>query len=67
MESNADFGVLSAALDGNQAINQRAFEAAVADGDDDLDTTTAGVGAAALAVALALTVPGVRPRLREFA
>ncbi|MEU9044851.1 MULTISPECIES: hypothetical protein [unclassified Kitasatospora] len=66
-QSNADFGVLSAALEENQAINQRAFEGAVADGDNDLDATTAGLGAAALAVALALTVVGVRPRLREFA
>ncbi|MFI8462074.1 hypothetical protein [Kitasatospora sp. NPDC085464] len=66
-QSNADFGVLSAALEDNQAINQRAFEGAVADGDDDLDATTAGLGTVALAVALALTVLGVRPRLREFA
>ncbi|MFJ9610447.1 hypothetical protein ACIRS1_29305 [Kitasatospora sp. NPDC101176] len=66
-QSNADFGVLSAALEDNQAINQRAFEGAVADGDDDLDATTAGLGAAVLAAALALTALGVRPRLREFA
>ncbi|SOB88624.1 hypothetical protein [Streptomyces sp. 1331.2] len=66
-QSNADFGVLSAALEDNQAINQGAFEGAVADGDDDLDTTTAGLGAAVSAVVLALTALGVRPRLREFA
>ncbi|MFI8455327.1 hypothetical protein [Kitasatospora sp. NPDC085464] len=66
-QSNADFGTLSSALDDNQAINQRAFEAAVATTDDDLDATTAGLGAAALAAALALTALGVRPRLREFA
>ncbi len=66
-QSNADFGVLSTALDDNQAINQRAFEAAVVTTDDDLDATTAGLGAAALAAALALTALGVRPRLREFA
>ncbi|MER7755188.1 hypothetical protein [Kitasatospora sp. NPDC097643] len=66
-QSNADFGVLSAALDDTQAINQRAFESAVAATDDDLDTTTAALGAAALAAALALTALGVRPRLREFA
>ncbi|MFI9366406.1 hypothetical protein ACIG5E_35930 [Kitasatospora sp. NPDC053057] len=66
-QSNADFDVLSAALDDSQAINQRAFEHAVATTDDDLDATTAGLGAAALAAALALTALGVRPRLREFA
>ncbi|MEU8515917.1 hypothetical protein AB0C76_30710 [Kitasatospora sp. NPDC048722] len=66
-QSNADFGILSAALDDNQAINQRAFEAAVATTDDDLDAITAGLGAAALTVALVLTALGVRPRLREFA
>ncbi|MFJ9447618.1 hypothetical protein ACIRRH_38155 [Kitasatospora sp. NPDC101235] len=66
-QSNADFGVLSAALDDDQAINQRAFDGAVAATDDDLDATTAGLGAAALAAALALTALGVRPRLREFA
>ncbi|MEV7775735.1 hypothetical protein [Kitasatospora sp. NPDC086791] len=66
-QSNADFGVLSAALDDNQAINQRAFEAAVATTDDDLAATAAALGAAALAAALALTASGVRPRLREFA
>ncbi|MEU8925555.1 hypothetical protein AB0D10_32270 [Kitasatospora sp. NPDC048545] len=66
-QSNADFGTLSAALDDNQAINQRAFEAAVATTDDDLDATTAGLGAAALAAALAMAALGVRPRLREFA
>ena len=66
-QSNADFDVLSAALDDNQAINQRAFDGAVAATDDDLGATTAGLGAAALAAALALTALGVRPRLREFA
>ncbi|WP_369185706.1 hypothetical protein [Streptomyces sp. Y1] len=66
-QSNADFDALSAALDDNRAINQRAFDAAVATTDHDLDATTAGVGAAALAVALVLTALGVRPRLREFA
>ncbi|MFI9321589.1 hypothetical protein ACIGXI_17645 [Kitasatospora aureofaciens] len=66
-QSNADFGVLSAALDDNQAINQRAFDGAVAATDDDLGATTAGLGAAALVAALALTALGVRPRLREFA
>ncbi|MEU4584655.1 hypothetical protein AB0F92_21575 [Kitasatospora aureofaciens] len=66
-QSNADFDVLSAALEDNQAINQRAFDGAVAATDDDLDATTAGLGAAALAAALALTAAGVRPRLREFA
>ncbi|MFJ9845109.1 hypothetical protein ACIRYZ_32625 [Kitasatospora sp. NPDC101155] len=58
--------MLSAALDGNQAINQRAFESAVATIDDDLDATAAGLGAAALVAALALAGLGVRPRLREF-
>ncbi|MGW2377838.1 hypothetical protein [Kitasatospora sp. NPDC001683] len=66
-QSNADFDVLSTALDDTQAINQRAFDGAVAATDDDLDATTAGLGAAALAAALALTALGVRPRLREFA
>ncbi|GAB7184455.1 hypothetical protein ATKI12_4286 [Kitasatospora sp. Ki12] len=66
-QSNADFGVLSAALEDNQAINQRAFEAAVATADGDLDATSAALGAAALAAVLALTALGVRPRLREFA
>ncbi|MER5639104.1 hypothetical protein ABT095_19320 [Kitasatospora sp. NPDC002227] len=66
-QSNADFGVLSAALDDTQAINQRAFERAVAATDGDLDATTAGLGVAALVVALALVAGGVRPRLREFA
>ncbi|WBP86219.1 hypothetical protein [Kitasatospora cathayae] len=66
-QSNADFDVLSAALEDNQAINQRAFDGAVAATDDDLDAATAGLGAAALAAALALTAAGVRPRLREFA
>ncbi|MEU7090566.1 hypothetical protein [Kitasatospora aureofaciens] len=66
-QSNADFDVLSAALDDNQAINQRAFDGAVAATDDDLGATTAGLGAAALVAALALTALGVRPRLREFA
>ncbi|MGW7580126.1 hypothetical protein ACWGKU_03980 [Kitasatospora sp. NPDC054768] len=65
-QSNADFGTLAAALDDNQAINQRAFDAAVAATDGDLDAVTAGTGAAVLAAALALTVLGVRPRLREF-
>ncbi|MFG2918308.1 hypothetical protein ACGF0D_36150 [Kitasatospora sp. NPDC048298] len=66
-QSNADFGTLSAALDDNQAINQRAFDGVVAATDDDLDATTAGLGAAVLAAAFALTALGVRPRLREFA
>ncbi|MFE5585534.1 hypothetical protein [Kitasatospora sp. NPDC056531] len=66
-QSNADFDALSAALDDTQAINQRAFETAVATTDDDLGATTAGLGAAALAAALALTALGVRSRLREFA
>ncbi|MFJ7911990.1 hypothetical protein [Kitasatospora sp. NPDC096204] len=66
-QSNADFGVLSAALDDNQAINQHAFDDAVAGTDGDLDAGTAGLGAAVLAAALALTALGVRPRLREFA
>ncbi|MFJ9844353.1 hypothetical protein ACIRYZ_28640 [Kitasatospora sp. NPDC101155] len=66
-QSNADFDALSAALDDTQAINQRAFETAVATTDDDLDAVTASLGAAALAAALALTASGVRPRLREFA
>ncbi|MFH8386512.1 hypothetical protein ACH4E7_37235 [Kitasatospora sp. NPDC018058] len=66
-QSNADFDVLSTALDDTQAINQRAFDGAVATTDDDLGATTAGLGAAALAAALALTAMGVRPRLREFA
>ncbi|MFH8387423.1 hypothetical protein ACH4E7_42085 [Kitasatospora sp. NPDC018058] len=65
-QSNADFDALSAALDDNQAINQRAFDGAVAATDDDLDAATAGLGAAALAAALILTAAGVRPRLREF-
>ncbi|WP_051836408.1 hypothetical protein [Streptomyces sp. NRRL WC-3742] len=66
-QSNADFDALSAALDDNQAINQHAFDAAVAATDDDLDALTAALGAAALAAALALTALGVRSRLREFA
>ncbi|WP_224279184.1 hypothetical protein [Streptomyces sp. LS1784] len=65
-QSNADFGTLGAALDDNQAINQRAFDGAVSDTDGDLGVTTAGLGAAALVAALALTALGVRPRLREF-
>ncbi|WP_406195237.1 hypothetical protein OH807_07020 [Kitasatospora sp. NBC_01560] len=65
-QSNADFGVLSGAIDATQAINQRAFESAVAATDDDLGVTTAALGGAALAAALALTALGVRPRLREF-
>ncbi|MGV9267528.1 hypothetical protein ACWDRR_23010 [Kitasatospora sp. NPDC003701] len=66
-QSNADFGVLSAALDDVQAINRRALDHAVAATDDDLDAVCAAAGAVTLALAAALTVLGVRPRLREFA
>ncbi|MEU6239024.1 hypothetical protein, partial [Kitasatospora sp. NPDC047058] len=65
-QSNADFGVLSAAIDDTQAINKRAFDHAVAATDDELDAVTAALGGATLAAALALTLLGVRPRLREF-
>ncbi|MFJ1708434.1 hypothetical protein [Kitasatospora sp. NPDC088346] len=65
-QSNADFAALTAALDDVLAINQHAFEQAVADTDADLGATTATTGALVIAAALALTVIGVRPRLREY-
>ncbi|MFG3054691.1 hypothetical protein ACGFZP_27560 [Kitasatospora sp. NPDC048239] len=65
-QSNADFGVLCAAIDDTQAINQRAFDRAVAANDDELDSVSAILGGAALSAALALILLGVRPRLREF-
>ncbi|MCU7821126.1 hypothetical protein [Kitasatospora sp. DSM 101779] len=65
-QSNADFATLTAALDDVLAINQHAFEQAVADTDADLGATTATTGALVLAAVLALTVLGVRPRLREY-
>ncbi|WP_354637228.1 hypothetical protein [Kitasatospora camelliae] len=65
-QSNADFAALTAALDDVLAINQHAFEQAVADTDADLGATTATTGALVLAAVLALTLLGVRPRLREY-
>ncbi|MFI9330219.1 hypothetical protein ACIGZJ_22065 [Kitasatospora sp. NPDC052868] len=66
-QSNADFGLLGAALDDVQAINQRALDHAVAVTDDDLDAVSAAAGGTVLAAVLALTLLGVRPRLREYA
>ncbi|WP_406209178.1 hypothetical protein OH807_38255 [Kitasatospora sp. NBC_01560] len=66
-QSNADFGVLSTAIDDVQAINQRALDHAVAATDDDLDAVSAAAGGTVLAAVLALTLLGVRPRLREYA
>ncbi|GAA2242353.1 hypothetical protein GCM10010430_24910 [Kitasatospora cystarginea] len=65
-QSNADFGLLSDALDGVIAINQKSFEGAVAATDRDLGAGLAVGGGVLLAAALALTVLAVRPRLREY-
>lgn len=65
-QSNADFELLSTALGDVLAVNQRAFDTAVADADADLGAGTAAPGGLALVLALALSVLGVRPRLREY-
>lgn len=65
-QSNADFELLGAALGDVLAINQRAFDAAVAEADAHPSPGTAAVGGIALTLALALSALGVRPRLREY-
>ncbi|MGK4584023.1 hypothetical protein [Kitasatospora sp. HPMI-4] len=65
-QSNADFDVLSGAMDEVIAINQKSFDSAVAATDHDLGSGLAVGGGALLAVALGLTVLAVRPRLREY-
>ncbi|MFE9422061.1 hypothetical protein ACFYNO_03745 [Kitasatospora sp. NPDC006697] len=65
-QSDGDFNQLSEDFDQVIAINQSAFDRAVADSDADLGAgAAAGLGALA-AAALALTVLAVRPRLREY-
>jgi hypothetical protein len=65
-ESNYDFGQYDTALTALIDINQRAFDAAIRDGDSELDGWTGVIPAVAVLVLAALVLVGVRPRLSEY-
>jgi hypothetical protein len=65
-QSNGDFISYNTALDALIAINQHAFDTAIAAGEDALGGWTSGISYGLCALLAMAVLLGVRPRLAEY-